>query len=635
MFVLRPLGSRGTLASFLLPLLAGAACDGEHGAAPALGAGVAAGSAASSAAGASKGGSAAATDGGAPEAGGTTTTKGGSSGGSARGGSTSAGGSRGGSTSAGSAGSHVGGDNDGNADAGASPGPGGTGSTGSPTDGGEAGEPTAGTSNNGGSGGAENGDARLDTTVESGDAAIAMEPRPGFGAMILAKDGERVYAVESRRDDETGPFNLPWRSRFRVAAYDDGVEAWAYAAEPDDVVSDVVVHPSGDVTIAVLRQAPERMAYDLLRFEHDGTLLGTTTLAEPETTPDADLGAVARPMFRMKSDFADAMVGGWVRLVPDGEGLVAAILSYIDRPSTDPLSARWALGLEAFDWDAPAFAERWARVVEGAHRAQPVAWSYDEFRWDEQAVRPFLARDDVSGDLLVGRGWNNLRCEANVAVFGELTHEDCVLGSVGELENERVPLAVTRFTATGARKGTTILAPDADAPEQVAFALAGHDQELYVAGSVVRENPDGSRRTYSGGFVDYDGYIAVYDADGAPLRHHDYNLGRGDVLAALRLTPDGVVAVGAAGWDRAQGGMSVFRGADPVLAWLSSDGTRATTRVLPMSNGSRHYNLHDLVVTEAGIVAHGVSDAPMTHSADGGNNAARTFGALRIRLTPP
>lgn len=495
----------------------------------------------------------------------------------------------------------------------------------------------AGSSQGGSPAGGDGGEARLDETLASGAATVATEPRSAFGAVILANDGARIYAVESRRDVETGPFNLPWRSRFRVAAYDDGVEAWAYAAEPDDVVSDVVVHPSGDVTIAVLRQAPERMAYDLLRFERDGTLLGTTTLAEPETTPDADLGDVERPIFRMKSDFADATVGGWVRLVADGEGLVAAILSYIDRPSTEPLSARWALGLEAFDWQTASFTERWARIVEGPHRAQPVGWAYDELRWNEQAIRPFLARDDVSGDLLVGRAWNNLRCEANVAVFGEFTHEDCVLGSVGELENERVPLAVTRFTSAGARSGTAILAPDEDAAEQVAFALAGHDGELYVAGSVVRENPDGSKRTYPdpNGYVDYDGYVAVYDAGGKPLLHHDYNLGRGDVLAALRVTPDGVVAVGSAGWDRWQGGMSISRGADPLLAWLSPDGTRGATRVLPMTDGSRHYNLHDVVVTEAGIVGHGFSDAPMTHSADGGHDEARTFGALRIRLASP
>jgi hypothetical protein len=53
---------------------------------------------------------------------------------------------------------------------------------------------------------------------------------------------------------------------------------------------------------------------------------------------------------------------------------------------------------------------------------------------------------------------------------------------------------------------------------------------------------------------------------------------------------------------------------------------------LVVSDGSRHFNLHDVVVLEQAIVGYGFADAPMTHSADGGNTAARTFGALQIRL---
>jgi len=299
--------------------------------------------------------------------------------------------------------------------------------------------------------------------------------------------------------------------------------------------------------------------------------------------------------------------------------------------------AQRAIWFEAFDWEAPGFVERWARIVEGPHGASPAAWTYDELRWRDQAIRPYLAQDDVTGELFVGRAFNNTRCEVNVAVFAEWSHEDCVLRAVGPVENERLPLAVTRFSETGERRGSVVLMPDDDAPEQVAFALAVHDGRLYTAGSVVRENPDGSKHTYPdpSGYVDYDGYLAVYETSGELVRHHDFNLGRGDVLAALRITPDGIVAVGSAGWDRWQGGMSISRGADPLLAWLSLDGTRATTRVLEMTDGSRHFNLHDVVVTGGRIVAHGFSDAPMTHSADGGNDAARTFGPLRLELTPP
>ena len=112
-------------------------------------------------------------------------------------------------------------------------------------------------------------------------------------------------------------------------------------------------------------------------------------------------------------------------------------------------------------------------------------------------------------------------------------------------------------------------------------------------------------------------------------------MGRGDVLAALRWLPDDIVAVGSSGWDRWQGGNSISRGADPLIVWLSPDGARAASRVMPMSDGGRHFNLFDVTVTDRSIVAHGFSDAPMTHSGDGGNTAARTFGPLRVRLDRP
>jgi hypothetical protein len=340
-------------------------------------------------------------------------------------------------------------------------------------------------------------------------------------------------------------------------------------------------------------------------------------------------------MFRMKSEFADATVGGWVRLLADGEGLHVAFLSFVDRPPTDPLSARRAMGLALLGWSGGAYVERWARIVEGPHGAQPVAWTYDELRQAEQAVRPFLARDDSTGDLLVARAWNKTRCEANVAVFAEVTAADCMAGAVDPTEVERLPLAVTRFDATGKRLGTAILAPDADAAEQVPFALAARDGRLAVVGFVVRELPDGSKRTYPDpkGYVDYDGYVSIHDGVGHQLLHHDFNLGRGDVLAALRWLPEGVVAVGSAGFDRWQGGQSISRGADPLVVWLSADGAVASARVIPLGDGSRHFNLFDVAVLGHAIVAHGFSDAPLTHSGDNGNAAGRTFGPLRLRLS--
>lgn len=546
------------------------------------------------------------------------------------GGSGGAGGSAGraGSSSAGESGSgeagqNHGGSSSGEGAAGGAPG-GASGGGGCPASGGD-----------GGSAGAPG--PSLETLLNDGEFTSETAPRPAFGALLIAVDGDRVHAVESRRDIETGPVNLPWRSRFRVAAYENGGEIWSFAAEPDDVISDVVVHPSGDVTLALLRYPAAQNSYDLVRLDRDGEPKSTTPLTEPTTIPASDFGTGPNPLFRMKSELADATVGGWVRLIADGEGLTVAFMSYVAVTEEEPATNRIALGVGAYGFEGEAYVERWARVVDGSHFAQPAAWAYDELRWRDQAIRPFLARDASSGEILVGRAWNRTRCQNNVAVFAEFTAEDCVWGSVDPVENERLPLAVTRFDMNGERRGTAVLAPDEDAAEQVPFALVARNGEFAVAGSVVRELPDGTRRTYPdpSGFVDYDGYIAVYDDAGTLLRHHDFNEGRGDVLAALSWTAGGLVAAGSSGWDRWQGGMSISRGADPWLVWLSEDATRSATRVLPLSDGARHFNLHDLAVSSGTILAAGFSDAPMTHSADGGNHAARTFGPLRLTLALP
>ena len=471
--------------------------------------------------------------------------------------------------------------------------------------------------------------------IETGLAIVTQTARPAHGALLATSDGERAYVVESRRDVEPGPFGLPWRSRFRLAAYDHGELAWAYLADADDLIGDVVVHPSGELSFSLERHLPDRNADELVRLSRTGQVLSETLLASPSTIPITDYGATdPQPLFAMKSAFADATTAGWVRLLPEGEGVVVAFLSFVATPNDAPLSQRMALGLELLDWKSATYVERWAHVVEGSHFAQPTAWAYDEFRWTEQAIRPFLARDESTGELLVGRAWNQTRCQANVATFAESTKVDCVMRAPGAQENELLPLAVTRFDPAGARLGTRILWPDADAAEQVAFALAARDGQLAVTGAVVRTLADGSKRTYpnANGFVDYDGYIAVYDAEGTRLVHHDFNLGHGDVLAGMRWLESGIVAVGAAGWDRWQGGMSIAGGASPFFAWLSRDGTDARVRSIPLSNGSRHFALHDVTVQAGQLIGYGFSDAPMTHSADGNNTAERTFGTLRIAL---
>ena len=478
--------------------------------------------------------------------------------------------------------------------------------------------------------------AQTPLDIEHALSTVTQTARPSFGALLAVNDGDRTYVIESRRDVGAGPFGLPWRSRFRLAAYDRGVLTWSFDAPPDDLIGDVVVHPSGEVTLSVERQAAATLADDLVRLTRDGQVISTTTLSSPLSAPATDYGPKdPQPLFAMKSGLADATTAGWVRLLPEGEGVVVAFLSYAAPPgNTGPLSSRLALGLETLDWTAHAYIERWARVVEGQHFSEPTAWAYDEFRWTEQAIRPFLARDESSGDLLVGRAWNQSRCQANVAAFAEFPAEECLLRAPPNNEMQLLPLAVTRFSGAGERRGTRILRPDPDAAEQVAFALSARDGQLATVGAVVRELPDGNKKTYpdANGYVDYDGYISLYDAEGTQLAHHDYDLGRGDVLAGMRWLDSGIVAVGAAGWDRWQGGMSISRGSDPFFAWFSRDGQVSALRRVPLSDGTRHWNLHDVLVQGSSVVGYGFADAPMTHSADGGGSAARTFGSLWVQL---
>jgi hypothetical protein len=69
-----------------------------------------------------------------------------------------------------------------------------------------------------------------------------------------------------------------------------------------------------------------------------------------------------------------------------------------------------------------------------------------------------------------------------------------------------------------------------------------------------------------------------------------------------------------------------------VLAWLSPDGSASAQRTEVLSNGSRPYTLHDLVTTDTSVEAYGFSDGPMTHSADGNDIPAKTFGPLVVRV---
>ncbi len=469
--------------------------------------------------------------------------------------------------------------------------------------------------------------------VSSGVLDVDATPRPNWGGVLVTGDAERIIAVESRRLAEPGPLGMPWRTEFRLVGRHADGSTWTHRAERDAIISDVVLHPSGSATVAVQLFGPEEQAYRLLRFDPEGTLLASATMVPPPLPVEKPESDSAPPALRLAGPLADALSAGWLRLASTGESVVAAVLSFADFPESDPRRQSLVLAVEALEFTGGEFVARWARLVDDVHRADPAAWAYDELRWREQAVRPFLAVEPATGTIAVGRAWNRTRCDANVARFAEFTTQDCVLRSVDVVENERLPLAVTRFSPSGERLGTMVLGPDEDAVEQVPFDLVVEGNSFVVVGSVVRATESGERRRAEDGTFAYDGFLSVHDEHGGVVLQRDVDTGAGDVLSAVMSTRAGWVAVGSSGWRRGTGGMSISRGADPLVAFVDRDGG-ISSRLAPLTGGGRHFTLHDLTLDadSAGLHAVGFADAPMTHSGDGGNVEAMTFGGLAIRI---
>jgi hypothetical protein len=293
--------------------------------------------------------------------------------------------------------------------------------------------------------------------------------------------------------------------------------------------------------------------------------------------------------------------------------------------------------------------ERWARVVDGPHAPPEVQWSYDEFRWLHAMMRPLLAVDDL-GRIVVGRTLASDRCAVDRTLFGDFDDILCVLLISGGHAHKYQPFAFTRFGADGLREATQAYPP---APsfvpgvgigpyrfhQFVVFDLAVRGERVAIAGSAALLGDGGTVAFYAaevGGseiMVPYDGYLAVLNAGtGALELEHFVGGDRGDLLAGVRWTDEGLLAAGASGWDRWNGGMSISRGSSPLLALAATDGSGALlTRVAPLGEAGRHFHLHSVDATASGAVhAAGLASAPMTHSGDNGRTADMTFGGLRV-----
>jgi hypothetical protein len=467
--------------------------------------------------------------------------------------------------------------------------------------------------------------------VRSGSEQHDVQARGAFSGLKVRFSGPRACALEVSIDAIEA-------STRRLACRAGGSEAWAFYAAADELFSDFAVHPSGEITLGVERTSVERGAYELVRLDAAGAVRARQVL-DPAKIPASDLVDLPGQPLLMRSTIPHALTDGWLRVEPRGEDVAVAWLSRLEAPGGG-FSNDLATGAGAWLWTGSAFEEHWSRLVEGRHAAQPAAWTYDEFRWREAAVRPLLAVSD-DGTLVVGRAWNQRRCQAVALTFGEFTPVQCRgIDVPSAIESEYLPLAFTSFGASGAREGTRVFVPEG-AAEFVAFDLAARGDALALAGVVVFPGPDGVVPLYpadpGGGavMVPYDGYVAVLDRrSGTPrcARALDAS-GRGDHIAALRWAADGTLMIaGGAGWDRWYGGMSISRGADPWLAALSPACELLGSRIVPFSSTARHHHLLSVDAEAGRVVSAGLADAPMTHSGDGGHIDQRMFGNLVIAL---
>lgn len=475
----------------------------------------------------------------------------------------------------------------------------------------------------------------LGSAFDQGTLAHQVVPRRGYGGLKVRLSADRTYVLEAERDDAFGGAR-------RLVAYTAPADVrWALAEAPGEHFSDFTVHPSGELTLGVERTGAERGGYDLIRLSAGGEVLSRQPLPEGATLPAGDLGLDLPPRpFRLKSRGAHALTDGWLRTEARGEDVAVAFLSLVDDPATEPgPPPELVSGVMALRWLQGSYTEQWTRVVDGRHNVDPAAWAYDEFRWREATQRPLLAVDE-DGSVVVGRTWNSLRCFAASETFQEFTRSDCILREdvTSPLDTEYQPFAFTAFTPTGARQGTRSFLPSGVA-EFVVFDLAARGGEVALAGTAVRQNASGGIDYYpsSPGAGDrmtpYDGYVAVLARGSGALRFERYVGGpRADHLSSLRWTDEGLLAAGASGWDRWHGGMSISRGAGPLLALVSTQDGSHRLRTLPLDGGQRHFHLLGVDARGGEVVAVGLAEAPMTHSGDGGQRANMTFGGLTVGL---
>ncbi|XXF76283.1 hypothetical protein P2318_24935 [Myxococcaceae bacterium GXIMD 01537] len=478
-------------------------------------------------------------------------------------------------------------------------------------------------------------DGGLGHTLQHGTLSHRTTPRESPGGLKLRVAGNRTYVLEIQRDPA-------YRESRRLVAYaaPDRV-LWQVVAQPRELFTDFTVHPSGEVSLGVERTGDARNTYDIVRLTVDGRVRSRQPLPPAATLPVTDLGGVLpNPPFLMKAEQAGAYIEKWLpwlRLEARGEDLVVAFLSFVARPDGGSSISELASGVMALQWSEESYTEQWTRIVDGTHSLLQVAWQYDEFHWRDAATQLLLdVRPD--GRVTVGRTLSLSRCFAVSQTFQEVGRTSCRIISSYNSSHRYQPFAFTAFSPMGAREGTHVLAPQ-PMEEFVIFDMAVRGDEVGVVGTAVVLQEDGGTALYPSMpdaeiiMQPYDGYVAVLDRrTGTPRQQTLVDEGRGEYFAALRWTEDGLLAAGATDWDRWSGGMSISRGALPLLALVPEDGGSVQTRHLGFDDRQRHFHLLSVDTDGSAIMSSGLSEAPMTHTGDTAGTEVMTFGGLTVEV---
>lgn len=461
---------------------------------------------------------------------------------------------------------------------------------------------------------------------------VEAHPRAHFAGLKTRLHRGRTITLEVER-------GVDGVERRRLVVVGEDKKEWVHPERGDERFHDFAVHESGELTLSLEHLGLARDAFELVRFSRTGAELARQRLAQPRLIPASDYSAgLHRFPFAMKGAPQGSVVTGWLpwlRVEAHGEDLVIALLSLLENVDGEVRGNEAVSAVMSLEWREDHWLERWSRMLDAAHVLIAVAWQYDEFLWLDAATRLALSVED-DGRVVVGRMAGHSRCLTIANVFKETTEQNCRWLRQGAPHRYQ-PFAYTTFDAQGAREGTGFVAPRG-LEEFVVFDMVTRWPKVALVGTAVRLEADGDPAWYfepgdPTRMMPYDGFLSIVEGvEAKPLATHFIEHGRADTLTAARWTKAGLYAVGVSDWNRWWGGMSVSRGAKPLLVEVSNAG-RLSSRVLEVGGGQRHTHLLSVEVSNGTLRATGLFDAPMTHSGDGQGPEPMSHGSLVLELS--